>query len=244
MDRLVLLVFTLVAQVGCQSPSTGYGLFAPQQTRVPPPPTGVIGDGGNYYSAPSLNTGASSAPVHPLTHVPGEQITNVGRWRYWEAANANSQQRDRSGADPRTDSRRSDQLGAGPPEFAQQPNESTRLATSRPKQSLATRRQPTSGLQKNDRLAWQSPAVPAPSYTEFVTNNVPVGSSYAPPQYLPATGPVTPIAAPVRVRGFPNSYGRQSIGIPAELAQFRNNGVRQASASSSSWQPRYEDARR
>ena len=88
MDRLVLLVFAFVAQVGCQTP---YYPFGVPQTRVPPPPTGVIGSGdydqGAGYSTPysAPNPYQNSSYILPA-QVPGEQITDVGPWRYWESA--------------------------------------------------------------------------------------------------------------------------------------------------------------
>lgn len=235
MDRLVLLVFAFVAQVGCQAPGAGFSPFGAQQTRVPPPPTGVIGDGGNYYS-PSPNSGAY---IPPQQH-PGEQITNVGPWRYWESADTASRNNSLS---------RSTQMSPSSASDRQARTRGTSRSTPSP---AAPYTASPSGLTKNDRLAWQHPfANSAPTYSEFIEHDAPVavarspvGSGYA-PRYLPQTGPTRPlVSAPVRVRGFTGTPARQSVAITPELAQFQYNGVRQANATSSNWQTRYDDIRR
>lgn len=246
MDRLVLL-FACVAQIGCQSP-TGFSPFGARQTRVPPPPTGVIG-GDDYYSSPAPTDGSYIPP----SRVPGEQITSVGPWRYWESANRNRQEPNSRSNSQSVASRAPQNLRT-----AASPN---RNDDSRAIASNTQASQPLKTLKKSDRLAWQEPkfgtAYNNSSYSEFAQQQLPVGlpasptsGSYAPigsgyaPRLLPQTGPVAPLASqPVRIRSFPNSYSSQPLGIPVELAQFQNNGVRQASATSD-WQRRYDDVRR
>lgn len=46
MNRVLIIAIVCAAQIGCQTP---YSPFGPQSTRVPPPPTGSIGNG-NYDS--------------------------------------------------------------------------------------------------------------------------------------------------------------------------------------------------
>ena len=222
MERLVLLVVLVFAmQVGCQAPVTGFDPLAMgRQTRVPPPPTGVVGRSAGGYSTPAPqapgNAGASHWPATNLA-APAE---------YWEPAT--------QGRDP---------LGAAQSPAQTPPASARSLATSSP----APRQ-----LELNDRLSWrqQNPPArprPVPTYAEF-SRQQPTGSSFPPsypPRLMPTTGLVTPLAsAPPRLRGFTSSQGRQEIRIPAELAEFQNNGIRQASAPGAGWQPRYDDVRR
>lgn len=246
MDRLVLLV-ACVAQIGCQSP-TGYSLFGTRQTRVPPPPTGVIG-GDDYYSSPAPTDGSYVPPQR----VPGEQITGVGPWRYWESANKENRARPASNLEPpqSSTSRQTESVAA---------RSSNQAVGSGVLVSRRTSDSPLSRVKKNDRLPWKEPTLgpvySGSSYSEFaqqqlpvgiptaVETSTPMGSDY-PPRLLPQTGPVLPLAAkPVRIRSFPNSYSRQPVGIPVELAEYQDTTVRQASASSPDWQRRYDDVRR
>ena len=114
--------------------------------------------------------------------------------------------------------------------------------------SLARSDSTTSGqrqgsLQRNERLEWRDPGFreTLPTYSEF-RNQSPIGSgsiaSRSAPRPLSRPAFATPIGSP-RVRGFTNTDGQQSLGIPPELAAFRNDGIRQASAFS-----RYDDVRR
>lgn len=221
MDRLVLFIIACTAQVGCQSPVAGFDPFAVgRQTRVPPPPTGVIGRASEFNRtrapAPPINAGAANQAW------PATQYEDVGR--YWESAS--------NEVGTRIDQR-----------VAQQP-------AARPQRRVTPQSPTPGGLAQNDRLTWRDPNTngipgPLPSYSELSSGEPTVGTVFA-PRLLPRTGPVSPIvSSPPRVRGFSNSYGRQDIHIPAELAEFQHsNGVRQASTVSSNWQPRYDDVRR
>ena len=106
-----------------------------------------------------------------------------------------------------------------------------------------------SDLTPMERSYWLDPTTsgvrePIPTYSEFAASESSVGGRV--PGLLPG-GPAAPRSSSgqrVRPRAFPSSVGRQEIGIPAELAEFRSGGIRQASAASSNWEQRYEDVRR
>lgn len=201
MDRLVLFVVVLSAVSGCQTPLTGFDPFAiGRQTRVPPPPTGVIGRqselGRRAPVPPSLDSRTNSSM---------RANTYASEDRYWDSQ-------------------------AETPAKRELANQSTR-----PPQSDAV-------LTQSNSLNW-STASPLPSYSELSGKARPADAAYG-PQLLPNTGPVSPIAsAPVRVRGFQNSPGRQNLTLPPGLEEFPGD-VRQASAISPRWEPRYDDLRR
>jgi len=209
-------LIALIALVGCRAPGFDpLGLNGP--TRVPPPPTGTIGDRSNgYYEPaprPSLNQGAASWPE--TNYAPAQESGMASRVSPPVA------------------------LRNDLPSFAS----NDRAADTKP------------SLQPNSVLNWLDPAprqspYGAPSYEPassyglstsngYVADN---GRAYA-PRLLPAPGATQPlVSAPPRIRGF-SSAGRQDLYIPPELAQFRSDGVRQASVNSQ-WQPRYDDMRR
>lgn len=212
MFRMGVALLALIALVGCRAPGFDpLGLSGP--TRVPPPPTGTIGDLSNGYYAPvprpALNTGAANWPTTDFAPARDSGI----------AAGISSPVASRS------------QL----PSVAS----NDRAADTKP------------SLQPNDGLNWLDPAA---RYGQSTYEQSPYGASgsngyvadrgraYA-PRLLPAPGATQPIvSAPPRIRGFPNT-GRQNLYVPPELAQFRSDGVRQASVNSQ-WQPRYDDMRR
>ena len=236
MERLLVFVIACVAQVGCQSPNYGFDPFSVgRQTRVPPPPTGVVGTENGFRTPspprPPANAGASTWPPQSR---PGEFDVHYGPERYWEAASTESATPLSRQTETVADRRASELDYPG---------------------STNTARRATSprDLVKNDRLGWHDPA-PAiyagpsvPTYSEFASRNPVVGTyrnGSTPPRLLQSTPTATPIASAPRIRGFSGSYGQQPVRIPPQLADFRNDGIRQATATSSSWEPRYDDVRR
>lgn len=243
MERLLVFVIACVAQVGCQSPNYGFDPFSVgRQTRVPPPPTGVVGTDNGYRAPlpprPPANAGASTWPRQSR---PGEFDVQYGPERYWEAAS--TQETTASSRQPETvaDRRAVNDRRSGELDYQSSTNTSRRATSTQPR-----------NLVKNERLGWHDPA-PAfyagpsvPTYSEFASRS-PVSGTYrgqsSPPRLLQNTPSATPIAAP-RIRGFTGSYGQQPVRIPAQLADFRNDGIRQATATSSSWESRFDDVRR
>lgn len=79
MDRLIILAITCVSLLGCQSP---YSPFGPQSTRVPPPPTGSIGNGNydspNYPQAPYPSGPSNGYPqsAYPPANSPSYSPNN------------------------------------------------------------------------------------------------------------------------------------------------------------------------
>ncbi len=222
MDRLVLLVVACLAQVGCQTQTYDFTPFSiGRQTRVPPPPTGAVGNSQNIRfptpAPPPANAGAYLAPD-----------ASYGPGRYWETA-----------ADPAIDAARQNRL-------QRDAVDARSLASTQPP---AASNPPA--LRPNDRLSWRDPgnnntlAAPVPSYREFAAEPV-VGTgasyatytspSYASPRAMPTPQNVSPIvSAPPRIRSFPSSHGNRRLVVPQELADIQNYGVRQASASTN-WQ--------
>ena len=252
MDRLFLFAVACVSQVGCQLP---YAPLGTPSTRVPPPPTGVIGDGAYYTEPLGRNSQGFNGPPSITSNIPplrgpGEEINYVGPWRYWESA------RDRSLVsrdlrDPRAlqaaDGRRS-LSSAG-----------VRLASADIPPDLRDRTvpatqstDPNSNLTRNDRLDWGSPyrsssfatGSSTPTDTSFrqrqayantsprnvaATPSQVTGSSYRAPRPLPQVAASAPIpSAPVRVRGFSGSSERREVAVAQEFYDF-DGGVRQAS---------------
>lgn len=222
MDRLVLLVVACLAQVGCQTQTYDFTPFSiGRQTRVPPPPTGAVGNSQNIRfptpAPPPANAGAYLAPD-----------ASYGTGRYWETA-----------ADPAIDAARQNRL-------QRDAVDARSLASTQPP---AASNPPA--LRPNDRLSWRDPGnnntlgAPVPSYREFAAEPI-VGTgasyatytspSYASPRAMPAPQNVSPIvSAPPRIRSFPSSHGNRRLVVPQELADIQNYGVRQASASTN-WQ--------
>jgi|GEM_PF-6435965 len=242
MDRLTLLVIACVALVGCQTPY--YPLTGQQSTRVPAPPTGIIGNGDYYSATPAPPAGRyppAGTSYLPPSYGPGEQVTSVGASRYWESREGVREDRPQQVATARS--------VANNNSMPQQP-----LASTRTSSDAATRATSSAGLTRNERLSWREPSiretnVPANNipYSQFARNSPPVaaydetnivGSGYV-PGYLPNPGYVSPL----RVRGFPAGYNRREVVVEPQLAEFLENGVRQASATST-WQPRYDDVKR
>lgn len=242
MDRLLVFVIACVAQVGCQSPNSGFDPFSVgRQTRVPPPPTGVVGTENGFRSPlprPPANAGASNWPSQSR---PGEFDVHYGPERYWEAASTEQKTPSSRQTETVADRRALSDRRANELEYQDSPNTSRRDT---PNQSR--------NLVKNERLGWHDPApsfyaAPSvPTYSEFASRS-PVSGTYrgqsSPPRLLQNTPTSTPIAAP-RIRGFTGSYGQQPVQVPAQLADFRNDGIRQATATSSSWESRFDDVRR
>jgi hypothetical protein len=184
------------------------------QTRVPPPPTGVVGRGDFSQSPlPPANAGAAISPLRDYAS-PGN---------YWQ------------------------RNGSGPGSMNGEASPSTSNVSD-------TR------VREGDRLNWLDPAskeTPGRAF-EYGDPSVvafPTAAGYSNPQsefqprFLPRTGSVTPLAAgprsnpavvssPPRVRGFSHA-GVQELRVPAELAEFQGNAVRQASGSTQEWQSRY-----
>ena len=242
MDRLALfVVVACVAQVGCQTP---YSPLTGQSTRVPAPPTGIIGSG-DYYSAPP----SSATSYVPPTYLPSEQVTNVGAWRYWESADGVREDNSQQNAPARSIA---SNRAAAPPVRQVAPQ----LASTRPTAGSTDSDSSAAGLTRNDRLAWREPYVRGTnvlpnnnvSYSQFVRENPPVaayndtnvvGSGYV-PGFLPNPGSVSPL----RVRGFSPSYDRREVIVAPQLAEFLDNGVVRQASATSNWQPRYDDVKR
>lgn len=75
MPRTGLLLIALVVSIGCRAPGFDpLGLSGP--SRVPPPPTGTVGnnDGGYYESAPRPNLGQGAANWPASNFVPTSQF--------------------------------------------------------------------------------------------------------------------------------------------------------------------------
>lgn len=210
MLRMGVGLLFIAVLVGCRAPGFDpLGLSGP--TRVPPPPTGTIGDLSNgYYEPvpkPSLNQGAANwpatdfAPVRSLESAPTRTTAPI----------------------------------------------SSPVASQRELASLASNRAADTrpSLQPNGDLNWIDPAARYGQSSYGTTSeayDAAGGRAYA-PRLLPAPGVTQPIvSSPPRIRGFQNA-GRQDLYIPPELAQFRSDGVRQASVNSQ-WLPRYDDIRR
>ena len=246
MDRLVLLIIVCITQVGCQSSTTGRTPFFGGPTRVPPPPTGVVGEMSDYQlpkPAPPPNAGAFVTPGNyaPSTYSPDAYY---GPGRYWESAGASH--RDVGLASSRN----------GIPNLAET---ALRQPPRKPLRSAAVNK----NLTPNDRLTWLDPDTkgivgPLPSYTEFVetpavgtgTGFADAGSGYvgsgyagtAAPRAFPQPGNVTPIPSAAPRFRLAGAAGRQAVSIPPQLQEFQN-AVRQASATSS-WETRYDDVLR
>ena len=233
MDRLTLL-FACVALVGCQAPRPNFNPFAiTGQTRVPPPPTGAVGNQGSYdQQVPSLAPapGLAPPPSPPLNRGSGTRgddgFSSSGTWH------PNS-----PGRDP--EARRSNSNGV---------SDSVRLANAQSAEVI---------VQRNDRLTWldphdRSPTTPSlivespsvVSYPSSAADNVVVR-----PRPLPGTGPVQPLAGqsasvpsvspPLRIRGFVNS-GVRPVQIPAQLAQLQGEDRAPLRTASNRWQARFK----
>lgn len=217
MDRLILFVVACIAQVGCQAPVGGLFPFANSSaTRVPPPPTGVIGRPGYYPEPPSslppFGAGTSTFP-------PVEYTSPGGNWQPTSGPDDNRRRVDAA--------------------FAANSAVPTPDHTPVKKSDALTWLDPdTKGIPGPLPHYDQSSSVVAyPSPRHNFENRPPARYQ---PRLLPRTGPVEslppgsvaaapPVRAAPRIRGFVNS-GVQPLRVPAELAKFRNPDVLQASA--------------
>lgn len=236
MERLILFVIACSTQIGCQAPGQQrYDVYPRTQSRVPPPPTGVVGPGTNFY-----NTPAPMPPVEAGAALwPSNDYGSPGR--YWESADARL---------------------AGTRSVAQDSNRGYDNRTAQLRAAAPPREENLSNLTRNDQIAWRDPDTkaitgPLSHYDNRGTIQDPpvsrVGSGLAQrePQLLPRARRTQPLIsnqmysappnAPPRVRGFANT-GSRAVTVPAELQDDR---VRQASAAAAANpQPRYDDLRR
>jgi len=230
MDRLILFAVVCIAQLGCQTPGARFDPLAiGRQTRISPPPTGVVGAGSNFYDTPTplppVDAGAyawPSANPNATNHYPGQTGFGGGFTN-------NSDRRLSSAASSST-------FGAGS-------SDARDVAGSELTQ-----------LRNVDQLPWRDPAQNQPS--GGFSNNVndqfanstyagagggvsPYGGFSQQPNRLPDTGQLQPLVArqmyvtpPVSAPPRIVRAQGQPLGLPPELAQFQENGVRQASAAS------------
>lgn len=237
MDRLILFAVVCIAQLGCQTPGARFDPLAfGRQTRISPPPTGVVGAGSNFYDTPT--------PRPPV---------DAGAYA-WPSANPNSTNRypGQTG------------FGGGFTDNSDRRVPSVASSSSFDLGSVAdggdVAGTELTQLRNVDQLPWRDPAQRlssgglSNSVNDQFANSAyagaggsgysngggsPYGGFSQQPNRLPETGQLQPLVArqmyvtpPVSAPPRIVRAQGQPLSLPPELAaQFQENGVRQASAA-------------